>query len=344
MTDALSRFKSAGIGNYEAEEADGQLTYHLHSEDETKLYNQLCDALKARREAEAKGEVEVHPSINTESPSYIQDGSIKSQFWLWACLRARKYEVERALELYMNFLVFRCEYGIDDPNDPDHDETLEYLKRKAQRACGNKDHLGRYVLSFDAIPDRPKGRVLVRTVFNLIQYLLVTYPDAQARGTITVGNFEPFSMFHFDSQGQKELLDALTNKLPVRSGGMFMVNAPLIIRSIWPLMRRLMKKKMQDRFHVHKKPISMLKYMDEDQLDVEFGGKFVRTDDCLILGMTDEQFADALKRAEAWQHAEDELLDAHAAAAASTTKDAAEDAAEEAAVDAITEGVTTVVV
>eukprot|EP00049_Salpingoeca_infusionum_P014332 m.267895 g.267895 ORF g.267895 m.267895 type:complete len:53 (+) comp15646_c0_seq3:212-370(+) len=47
-----------GLSAYEPEEADGQLQFEIHSEDELKLFAELQQALLAHRKAEDAGEAE----------------------------------------------------------------------------------------------------------------------------------------------------------------------------------------------------------------------------------------------------------------------------------------------
>eukprot|EP00055_Hartaetosiga_balthica_P008884 m.34258 g.34258 ORF g.34258 m.34258 type:complete len:308 (-) comp6510_c0_seq1:180-1103(-) len=287
-TEFLERFKDAGFSDFEIHEAaDGQLMFHLGSGDEMKLFEELqAEVAKVREEVGLKlangeateEEAKKFGQETTNSPLYLQDDSKEGRFWLMMCLRARKYDLERALIIYFNYLKFRVDFGIGDVNDPDEEETKAVLNEDVMRCAGNTDKSGRYIWGFDGGNFFPKNytpRIVTRALHHLIDHLMRKHPDASIKGIITIGNLRGYGLANFDPDTEKMFIESITNNIPLRQGGFFLINAPFIIKMIMPIAKLFMKKKMRNRLNlVHKR--DLLRDIDENHLDVEYGGTFVR--------------------------------------------------------------------
>eukprot|EP00049_Salpingoeca_infusionum_P022962 m.9708 g.9708 ORF g.9708 m.9708 type:complete len:337 (-) comp5484_c0_seq1:80-1090(-) len=276
--ELLSKMRQTGMNDYNPEYADGQLQYHLNSDDEKRHFVSLKKKLAEKRAKQEAGELE-KLELDTSKPGYLEDGTPAADFWLMACLRSRKYDEDRALVLYDNYRSFRIEYGVEDEEDPDHEMMVALLKRNFFRVGGNQDKHGRYIFSMDVegfYPSEWSPRSACKAMHHHISWLLMNHPEAQVRGTVTIGNMDNWSMKNFDPELEKGMMKAMQDAIPMRDGGFFAIHTPLLIRAVMPIVKLFMKKKMRDRMKFYKNPADLLKHVDESQLDIEFGGTFVR--------------------------------------------------------------------
>jgi hypothetical protein len=277
----IKHLRASGIEEYDFEEADGQLQYNLDSAEEEKH----LDALKAKlAELRAKQTAEgTLPELDTTHPGYLEDGTPAALFWLKCCLRVRKYDEERALELYDKYRALRIELGVDDPNDPDHEEMLRFIDADVMRYCGNQDKRGRYIFSMDAakfIPSEWTQRAIMKSCHHYVTWLMTTFPEAQSRGAVSISDMNGWSRTNYDPEMEKTLMKTFQNKMPLRDGGFYAINTPFMIRAVMPIVKLFLKKKVRDRMHFYKDPSNLLKHVAIDQLDCEFGGSFVRSYEC----------------------------------------------------------------
>eukprot|EP00043_Microstomoeca_roanoka_P011901 m.112489 g.112489 ORF g.112489 m.112489 type:complete len:303 (+) comp15328_c0_seq2:305-1213(+) len=275
--EIVEKFKAAGFHEIDVHEApDGQLLFDLHGDTEEQLFEELELKLKEHRVSQSPRETE-------DSPLYLKDETDEAKFWLRACLRTRKYETDRALMLYLSYLDFRVNYGIGDEKDPDHQATIDLVSTNFTRCCGNKDKCGRYILSFDAgqyQPSRWSPRIAARAIHHVVVNAIAKHPELPIRGLVTIGDFAGWGYSNFDAETEKLTMKLLTACLPVRLGTIYMTNSPWILRIFLRIVKVFLKKKMQERMRVVSN-IELLDDIAEDQLDVEFGGQYVRDLSCL---------------------------------------------------------------
>lgn len=200
------------------------------------------------------------------------------EFWQLACLRARKFDMGRSLELVRNYMIWREEYGIEKYTMHTDPELKAAIESGGVRACGNTDKEGRYVLTLKlrlTDPKRWPPRYAVRTVHSAIEILLRNYPESQARGIVFVNDMTGAKMSNADSRVPRELFAAFANKLPLRFGCVYAVNPPLFMRFIWPIVRHFMSRKMQSRMKLLPRGYPQLEsYFNKDQILVDNGGTF----------------------------------------------------------------------
>eukprot|EP00045_Choanoeca_perplexa_P003728 m.33110 g.33110 ORF g.33110 m.33110 type:complete len:358 (+) comp12196_c0_seq1:213-1286(+) len=199
-------------------------------------------------------------------------------FWQMACLRARKYNVDRAYELIINYIKWRESFGIDTTTV---DNDLEYralVERGVVEACGNVDKQGRYVLTVRQSrtdPGRWSPRYAVLATHAALESVLMRFPKSQAQGVAFVNDMSGIKMANMDSRVPREMFAAFNSKLPVRFGGLYVVYPPLFMRMIAPVIRMFMSKKMQSRVKILSKGYKELQdHLDVDQLPEDFGGSY----------------------------------------------------------------------
>ena len=195
-----------------------------------------------------------------------------------ACLRARKYNVERAYELIINYIKWRESFGIDTTTVDNDSEYRALVERGVVEACGNVDKQGRYVLTVRQSrtdPGRWSPRYAVLATHAALESLLVRFPESQAQGVAFVNDMSGIKMANMDSRVPREMFAAFNSKLPVRFGGLYVVYPPLFMRMIAPVIRMFMSKKMQSRCKILTKGYAELKdHLEVDQLQSDFGGAY----------------------------------------------------------------------
>ena len=245
------------------QDADGQLVYPLNS-------------------AEEKAKFREFALLGEGDPLFQQAG----EFWQLACLRARKFDMQRSLELVRNYMIWRRDYAIEENTVYTDPEFKAAVESGAVRACGNKDKDGRYVLTLRlrlTDPKRWPPRYAVRTVHSAIELLLRKFPESQARGIVFVNDMTGAKMSNADSRVPRELFAAFSNKLPLRFGCVYAVNPPLFMRFIWPIVRHFMSRKMQSRMKLLPGGYPQLRnHFSVDQILVENGGQFPHDHDAYV--------------------------------------------------------------
>ena len=110
-------------------------------------------------------------------------------FWLRACLRARKFNPDRAANLYTTYMAWRTEFQIDTLGSASHERVQGWLSLGMVRATGGRDKAGRYIIQGtmrNARPDLYAAEEVMRGVHAVIEGLLRERPDAQAVGVTMV--------------------------------------------------------------------------------------------------------------------------------------------------------------
>ncbi|EDQ91069.1 uncharacterized protein MONBRDRAFT_36405 [Monosiga brevicollis MX1] len=199
-------------------------------------------------------------------------------FWQMACLRARKYNVERAYVLVTNYIKWRDEFGVNRTTVDNDSEYRALVERGVVEACGNRDQDGHYVLTVRQCrtdPGRWSPRYAVLAAHVAIESLLVRFPEAQAKGVAFVNDMSGISMRNMDSRVPREMFAAFRDKLPVRFAGLYVVHPPMFMRMVAPVIKMFMSTKMQSRMRVLTHGYDDLKlHFDASQLPTDFGGSY----------------------------------------------------------------------
>lgn len=173
---------------------DGSLIHELDSQEERVIFRQML--LRAanpnpspntnEQQQQVGDEDEDEEGRNVQGRDLFVDAG---EFWQLACLRARKYDIDRAIELTRNFMCWRKEYGIEKVTI-DTDETYRALiERNVITASGNRDRDGRYVFAVRmrrTDPSQYTPRYVVRYIHAVLESLILRHPDAAIRGILIV--------------------------------------------------------------------------------------------------------------------------------------------------------------
>eukprot|EP00730_Choanoeca_flexa_P014525 TRINITY_DN6383_c0_g1_i1.p1 TRINITY_DN6383_c0_g1~~TRINITY_DN6383_c0_g1_i1.p1 ORF type:complete len:316 (+),score=81.47 TRINITY_DN6383_c0_g1_i1:104-1051(+) len=202
-------------------------------------------------------------------------------FWQLACLRARKYRIERTLKLIDNYMKWRKTFQVEEKT-MENDETMDACLREGVVAAeGNIDRHGRYVVAVRIRKASPPGVFSIgdklRAMHAVLEQLLIRYPVAQARGVVMIVDFSNLDKdkHQGDRDFTKQLFDALNNNLPVRTLGQYLISPPWFIRLFFPVVRLFMKKKLQERTKLMPKGYEeLLECIDKSQLASDMGGDY----------------------------------------------------------------------
>eukprot|EP00055_Hartaetosiga_balthica_P018319 m.132580 g.132580 ORF g.132580 m.132580 type:complete len:332 (+) comp9487_c0_seq9:705-1700(+) len=201
-----------------------------------------------------------------------------SVFWQLACLRARKFEAARALELLVRFEEWKKEHMIEERRVHKDELFAELLKEGVVIAMGNKDKTGRYMLTVRLgriNPERTTPRHAIVAIYFAIELLLVQYPESQSRGIVLCHDMSGATLSQFDTRTPKILMEAMSKALPVRFGGAYIMNAPWFMRMVFPVIRMFMSSKMRSRLKMLGSGFGKLRqYVDEDNIIEDMGGTF----------------------------------------------------------------------
>lgn len=172
-------------------------------------------------------------------------------FWIRACLRARKGDVVRAHALLGNYLRWRHDVHYDETSSSDKVRTI--LSTGLLNVVGNVTRDGRPILTVRYRFFNPREFAAIdvaRAVGVVVEYLLRTYPAAQSHGVVVMDDMVGFSFGNFDFRVVRFLERAFTQVMPMRLAAIHVVNPGWVVRTIFSLMAGIMSKKIQARVHI----------------------------------------------------------------------------------------------
>ena len=225
--------------------------------------------------------------LNSESPFTEHIDETLCRF-----LRARDYDVEKALELYSKAQEIRRELNADsvlrrrDPIEPVwQNGTPHYhyghdkLGRPFYIEMSGRVKIGKLM--------PPKGFVeradfKTRHVIHM-EYMARRIEHARKRHGAHVSQLSQImdlqGLSYFgDSRGMTLFKDALEidqNAYPEHLGNLFLINAPLMFRGMWAIIKNWVDPKTVSKFVVLGTDYTetLLKYIDASELPEEYGGK-----------------------------------------------------------------------
>lgn len=165
------------------QDADEQLQFETGGPEETEAWEKMRKKLFERVSDSSDGDEEQADVLDSPNAPFTLD-SDEGRFWQLACLRARKLDAKRAVNLYINFARFAKEHGeagergilvasgrlfdsfvpllwfahnlfptfsgylsagVYDPEDPDTERTKEIFMRGGITVPGARDNKGRLI-------------------------------------------------------------------------------------------------------------------------------------------------------------------------------------------------------
>lgn len=195
-------------------------------------------------------------------------------------LRSRKFDVERALHVYVNYHKYRHKHrewlkdGVS-PDDPALRHIMESgvfavlptpLKDGSRGVC-------LYPSRWDVATMDPLQ--CCRVFFHVIDKLMED-EEAQVHGVSILDNIENSTLqklYQFMRSEVWKLGIELQDAFPARFKGLHFINQPWYVSLIMSVVKPLLKQKHRDRFHTHGTDVaSFYEYVDPENLFADFGG------------------------------------------------------------------------
>ena len=195
-------------------------------------------------------------------------------------LRSRKFDQERALQVYVNYYKYRHKHREWLKDDVDlEDPGLKHIMESGVFAVlptPLKDG-SRGVCIFPSRWDFATMDPLQcsRVFFHLLDKLMEN-EEAQVHGVSILDNAENSSLqklYQFMRTEVWRLGIELQDAFPARFKGLHFINQPWYISLIMSVIRPLLKQKHRDRFHAHGTDVgSFYQYIEPENLFADFGG------------------------------------------------------------------------
>ena len=224
--------------------------------------------------------------MNSEAPFTKDVNSTLCRF-----LRARDYDVAAALEMYKGALKIRSELQAEDvlkerdPNErcwqfgtPYYHYGHDKLGRPFYIELSGRVRVGKLMepVGFLTFEDFTRRHVIhMECMSRRIEHASLRYGKHVSQLS-QIMDLEGLSYFG-DSRAMKLFQDTIKmdqNVYPEYLGNLFLINAPLIFRGMWILIKGWMEKKTSAKFYVLGSDYlpTLLQYIDVDELPKEYGG------------------------------------------------------------------------
>lgn len=249
----------------------------------------LVDDLRTKIEA-------VKANVEYEGVDFARsDGPFLLRF-----LRARKFNLDRALRLYCNYYKFRHKYAhiLGDL----HPRSVEHVLR-----CGllgvsdlrRKDgsvaiHLRPARWEPASVPFTDNFRTMLLLLDKLIEE-----EETQVHGFSIINNLQnvPFStifqLSQTDHMRRGLFLELIQDSFPGRFKGLHLVNQPWYVSLVLGVMRPFMKQKTRDRLFLHGADyMTLYEYFDPELLPASLGGGAEEVDVYSLVGVFEKELAE----------------------------------------------------
>ena len=200
--------------------------------------------------------------------------------FLLAFLRARKFDVDKALQLFVNYHQFRQKYAgfLSTLNAPSVEHILRsgVLSVPDSRFYNGSKAICIYPQKWDyeTVPFLDNFRATMLVLDKLIED-----EETQIHGISVVYNFEGTSFYSILKVAQLEhaqramLIELLQEAFPARFKGVHLINQPWYISIVMSVIKPFMKQKLRDRIHLHGTDYQSLhEHTSPDSLPIDFGG------------------------------------------------------------------------
>ncbi|PVU93356.1 hypothetical protein BB561_003332 [Smittium simulii] len=234
-------------------------------------------------------------------------------------LRARKWNVDKALEMLQEAVVWRAQnnvaelmwYGETNLN-------YRYIQKKASFIAGS-DRLGQSVLYIEVnevIPAQLSLKDLLKHTVHLMEVSMRNITLEHEKITIFI-DVKNMSFKNFDWHFFKLFLKFLTDYYPESLALVLIYSSSWVFRSLWATIRMLLDPVVASKVHFAESFEDVLSFIDKDQLIQRYGGD-LQTEYYYVLpypGENDKMYntADAQKSIDNFQSAYTAFLDATSA-------------------------------
>ena len=204
----------------------------------------------------------------------------KDESFLLRFLRARKFDLDRALQLYVNFYKYRQKYA-DHLTDYNAKSLEHILKSGTMRVLDKRLQNGAKVIclfpncwDYENVPFGENFKTVM-----LIMDKLIEDEETQVNGIAIFNNLEGVSFYQIMKLVQTEqmqkgmIFELLQDAFPARFKGMHLINQPWYVSIVLAIARPFMKPKLRSRLRIHGAEMSGLhEFIDPENLPEDFGG------------------------------------------------------------------------
>ena len=205
-----------------------------------------AECLAALRE-----KIREHLVENEGSLSSIKD----TDKFLVTFLRARKYDVERAFTLLVNYDYFRGKHA-NLVEGTTFEMVRPILEKGIIRIFGDRDSQGRRMIMFrpaQLFENNKRHEDGIRTLIFVLDRLIED-EETQVNGFVFINNFEGMSaakVIMSDKSHVSVVMAIFQDAFPARFKAFHVVNNSTIFRIVYALMKPFMREKMRQRYHMH---------------------------------------------------------------------------------------------
>ena len=205
-----------------------------------------AECLAALRE-----KIREHLVENEGSLSSIKD----TDKFLVTFLRARKYDVERAFTLLVNYDYFRGKHA-NLVEGTTFEMVRPILEKGIIRIFGDRDSQGRRMVMFrpaHLFENNKRHEDGIRTLIFVLDRLIED-EETQVNGFVFINNFEGMSatrMIMSDKSYASVVMSIFQDAFPARFKAFHVVNNSTVFSILYALIKPFMREKMRQRYHMH---------------------------------------------------------------------------------------------
>jgi len=222
----------------------------------------------------------------------IENFEIYDDLFLLRFLRARKFDLEKTMEMFKKFLQWRIDMHVDELRESFEMENLIEIKKLYPHGYHRTDKLGRpvYIELYDKTD--VNGLFKVTTEEKMVKYYIKQYerqmkyifpacsavvqkPVEQSCTILDANGIGIFSLVGPIKGFVKLASDIGQDYYPEMLGKMTIINVGFLFRAIWSMVKGFIDPKTQSKISLLKSSYKeeLLKLIDEDKLPSFLGGK-----------------------------------------------------------------------
>ena len=222
----------------------------------------------------------------------IENFEIYDDLFLLRFLRARKFDLEKTMEMFKKFLQWRIDMHVDELRESFEMDNLIEIKKLYPHGYHRTDKLGRpvYIELYDKTD--VNGLFKVTTEEKMVKYYIKQYerqmkyifpacsavvqkPVEQSCTILDANGIGIFSLVGPIKGFVKLASDIGQDYYPEMLGKMTIINVGFLFRAIWSMVKGFIDPKTQSKISLLKTSYKeeLLKLIDEDKLPSFLGGK-----------------------------------------------------------------------
>ena len=229
---------------------------------------------------------------NLTSQNVLPNVDNYDDLFLLRFLRARKFDIEKTMEMFKKFLQWRIDMKVDELRESYQMENLVQIKKLYPHGYHKTDKQGRpiYIELYDKTD--VKGLFKITTEDKMVKYYIKQYerqikyifpacsavvkrPVEQSCTVLDANGIGITSLFGPIKGFVKLASDIGQDYYPEMLGKMTIVNVGFLFRAVWSLVKSFIDPKTQNKINLLKSTYKddLLVLIDEENLPHFFGGK-----------------------------------------------------------------------